>query len=44
MCDLTSLFVGNKDVAEWYLEGELGPNLSMKGNNEVAKYILNNSI
>jgi hypothetical protein len=44
VCDLTSLFVGNKNVAEWYLEGELGPHLSMKGNNEVAEYIFNNAI
>ena len=44
VCDLTSLFVGNKNVAEWYLEGELGPHLSVKGNNEVAKYIFNNAI
>ena len=44
VCDLTSLFVGNKGVDEWYVEGELGPHLSMKGNNEVAKYIFNNSI
>ena len=42
--DLTSLFVGNKDVDEWYIEGELGPHLSIKGNNEVAKYNFNNSI
>ena len=44
VCDLTSLFVGNKDVAEWYIEGGLGPHLSVKGNNEVAEYIFNNSI
>jgi hypothetical protein len=44
VCDLTPLFVGNKNVAEWYLEGELGPHLSMKGNNEVAEYIFNNAI
>ena len=44
VCDLTSLFAGNKNVAEWYLEGELGPHLSVKGNNEVAKYIFNNAI
>ena len=44
VCDLTSLFVGNKNVAELYLEGELGPHLSVKGNNEVAKYIFNNAI
>jgi hypothetical protein len=36
--------MGNKDVAEWYLEGELGPHLSMKGNNEVAEYIFRNAI
>ena len=44
VCDLTSLFVSNKNVAEWYLEGELGPHLSVKGNNEVAKFIFNNTI
>jgi len=44
VCDLTSLFMENKNVAEWYIEGELGPHLSVKGNNEVAKYIFNNAI
>ena len=44
VCDLTSLFMGKKNVAEWYIEGELGPHLSVEGNNEVAKYIFNNAI
>jgi len=44
VCDLTSLFSENKDVGEWYVEGGLGPHLSVKGNSEVAKYIFNNLI
>lgn len=44
VCDLTSLFATNKNIAEWYLEGGLGPHLSMKGNNKVAEYIFNNII
>lgn len=44
VCDLTPLFIENKNVAEWFIEGELGPHLSVKGNDEVAKYIFKNAI
>ena len=42
--DLTSLFASKQNVTEWYVEGELGPHLSVKGNKEVANYIFSNAI